>query len=84
MTFRMDIETAYLERRPAPDLDWFMVAAATKRLYSVLVSLRYGPEVLGMRSDAGETMRAEKDALLAVHDVITAHTGLSVPEMAEA
>lgn len=37
-----------------PDLDWFRAAAAIKRIYSVVLSLRAGPEALGMRGEALE------------------------------
>lgn len=52
--------TAY-ERAAGPleHMEWFEMASAAKRLFSVLVSLRAGPEVMGMRPEARERMMSD-------------------------
>ncbi len=54
------LRTAY-ERAAGPleHMEWFEMASAAKRLFSVLVSLRAGPEVMGMRPEARERMMSD-------------------------
>lgn len=40
-------------------MEWFEMASAVKRLFSVLVSLQIGPEAMGMRSEARDRMMAD-------------------------
>lgn len=58
-----------------PELDWFEVAACTRRLFSVIISLSAGPESLGMRPEAAEMMRRGIGALRNVYDLFRERTG---------
>ena len=64
-------------------LAFFEVYACLKRLYSVVASLTYGPETLGMRPAAGAIMRRQLGASKRVYDLLLDRTGITVPEVEE-
>ncbi len=66
---------------PLPDMDWFEAAALLRRFYTILASLRYGAERLGMRTGAEELMRAQVPTLSGPYARLTDLTGLRVPEV---
>lgn len=78
-----DVFLAEYERRAAalPDLSFYDVAAAFKRLYSVAASLVSGPETLGMRPEAAERMRAGLPTLAVPYRTVREHTGLRIAEV---
>ena len=51
-------------------LGFFEVYACLKRLYSVVASLTYGPETLGMRPAAEAIMRQQLGASKRVYDLL--------------
>jgi len=64
-------------------LAFFEVYACLKRLYSVVASLTYGPETLGMRPEAVAIMRQQLGASKRVYDLLLDRTGIAVPEVEE-
>jgi aminoglycoside phosphotransferase (APT) family kinase protein len=64
-------------------LAFFETYACLKRLYSVVASLAYGPESLGMRSGAGDIMLRQLEASRRVYDLLRDRTGIQVPEVEE-
>jgi aminoglycoside phosphotransferase (APT) family kinase protein len=62
-------------------LAFFEVYACLKRLYSVVASLTYGPETLGMRPAAADIMRRQLGASKRVYDLLLDRTGIAVPEV---
>jgi len=67
----------------AEQIAYFEVAACAKRLGSVVLSLSYGPEKLGMRPDAATMMRQQMGALKRVYDLLLERTGIRVAEVEE-
>jgi aminoglycoside phosphotransferase (APT) family kinase protein len=65
------------------ELAFFETYACLKRLYSVVASLTYGPEMLGMRPGAGAIMLQQLDASRRVYDLLLERTGIEVPEVEE-
>jgi aminoglycoside phosphotransferase (APT) family kinase protein len=64
-------------------LAFFEVYACLKRLYSVVASLTYGPEMLGMRPEAATIMRQQLGTSKRVYDLLLDRTGMTVPEVEE-
>ena len=64
-------------------LAFFEVYACLKRLYSVVASLTYGPERLGMRPAAADIMRQQMGASKRVYELLLDRTGIEVPEVGE-
>jgi len=62
-------------------IPYFEVFACLKRLYSVAVSLSYGPEKLGMRPEAVTMMKQQMGATKRVYDVLLERAGIRVPEI---
>ena len=62
-------------------LDYFDVAACTKRLASVYFSLSLGPEKLGMRPDAVTMMKQQMGAHKKVYDLLLERTGIRIAEV---
>ena len=62
-------------------LAFFEVYACTKRLYSIVASLTYGPETLGMRPAAEAIMRQQLGASKRVYGLLLDRTGIVVPEV---
>jgi aminoglycoside phosphotransferase (APT) family kinase protein len=62
-------------------LPYFEVAACTKRLYSVAVSVSFGAEQLGMRPGAEQLMARHGKSLTTVYERLQTLTGLVLPEM---
>lgn len=65
---------------PVRGIEVFEVLACAKRLGSVTISLAAGPEQLGMRPGAEETMRQHLPSLGRVYERLQALTGLQIPE----
>ena len=61
-------------------LEYFDVAVCLRRLFSITVSFKHGPEKLGMRPGATEMMKQHVDPLKKVHTLLTERTGISIPE----
>lgn len=68
---------------PVEHLDFYEVAAAVRRLYTVIASVVYGPEKLGMRQDAVTAMLRQKEAQLVVYRLLRERTGLRIKEVEE-
>ena len=66
---------------PLGDLTWFQVFCCLKRLHTVTVMFVYGPERLGMRPEAGETIQRLRTAFGVVYDQLVAITDIHVPEI---
>jgi aminoglycoside phosphotransferase (APT) family kinase protein len=64
-------------------LAFFEVFACLKRLYSVVASLTYGPETLGMRPETAAIMLQQLGASKRVYDLLLERTGIKVPEVEE-
>lgn len=63
-----------------PDMEFFEVAAALRRLFSVYFSLTHGAEGLGMRAGAVEQMRKQFISHCHVADMLYEHTHLRIKE----
>lgn len=62
-------------------LAFFEAAACFKRLASVVVSLLYGPEKLGMRPEAVALMKQNLGPIGRVYDLMLERTGITLPEV---
>ncbi len=65
-----------LAGKPVEGLAYFDVAAAAKRLYSIVVSISEGAAVMGMRAGAEETMKAQIPAIAYAYELLRGHTGI--------
>ena len=63
------------------NLEFFDVAACVRRLFSVIISVTYGAEQLGMRPGAEAIMRRQAPSLARVYDLLLQHTGLPIQEV---
>ena len=66
---------------PLEDLAFFEAAAAAKRVLSIWISLRLGPERLGMRGGAEDLMRRDWHHLRCAYALLRERTGLSLPSV---
>jgi hypothetical protein len=66
----------------AARIDYFEVLACVKRLLSVVISLRLGPERLGMRPEAAAAMREQLPALRQVYQLLVEKTEIPLPQVA--
>ncbi|MDI7274467.1 MAG: phosphotransferase [Anaerolineae bacterium] len=66
---------------PVEDLAFFEAAAAAKRVFSIWISLRLGPERLGMRGGAEDLMRRDWHHLRSAYALLQERTGLSLPSV---
>lgn len=66
---------------PVEHLDYFGVIADVKRVASTVISLRVGPEKLGMRPETAEKMRQEGADLHRLYERLRTITGVVVPEV---
>lgn len=75
------ILAAYERLRGAPteDLDFFEAAAAAKRVLSIWLSFRLGPEALGMRPEATRLMAQSSYHLRTAYASLRERTGLRLP-----
>lgn len=78
-----DVVRAEYERLAGalPRMEFFDVAAAMKRLFSIAVSLHAGPEAMGMRPEAAQLMRDQVDALAGTYDRVRAATSVRLPSV---
>ena len=63
---------------PVVDLDFFDAAASLRRVASIVISLRAGSEVFGMRAGAEEQMLGDLTHLATAYDRFHAITGLRI------
>lgn len=73
--FRLEYER---QSGSLPDMLFFDIAAALKRLFSVAISLTAGPEALGMRHEAAARMRRDLGTLAIPYRTIVSATGLRI------
>ena len=66
---------------PIENFEFFDVAASTRRLFSIAVSINEGAEKLGMRPGADETMRNQIEPTRAVYEMLLKRTGLELPSI---
>lgn len=64
-----------------PNLEFFDVAACTRRLFSIAISINEGAEKMGMRPGAEETMRNQIEPTRAVYDLLLSRTGIQLPSI---
>lgn len=64
-----------------PELDVFEAAAIVRRIGFVMLSLRQGAEKMGIRSEAAEAMRRDKEPLNRIFTRLQEITGLDIPEV---
>jgi aminoglycoside phosphotransferase (APT) family kinase protein len=62
-----------------PDLEYFEVIAAVRRLFNIAHALTAGGQSAGMRSDTAELMRGQRGHIAAVYDWFQARSGLKIP-----
>jgi aminoglycoside phosphotransferase (APT) family kinase protein len=75
---------AYRARRgPLEGQVWFDVAAYAKRLFSVVVSIVTGPDVMGMNPESAVTI-AQDPSHAVVYERLVDETGIVVPEIESA
>ena len=67
--------------REVEGLEFFDVAACVRRLFSVIISVNYGAEQLGMRPGAEAIMRKQAPSLARVYRLLLQRTGLPIPEV---
>ncbi len=67
--------------RPVEDLDYFDVVSYLKNLVSDVISLRAGPESLGLRSEMAETIPPDFAFMRRTTQRIKDITGLAIPEV---
>jgi aminoglycoside phosphotransferase (APT) family kinase protein len=65
------------------EIETFEVFACTRRLFDVFVSLSEGPQRLGMRPEAIETIRKQMYAVENVYQLLVNHTGIRVADVEE-
>ena len=66
---------------PVTDLDFFHVFTYMKLLGTTVISLKYGPEKLGMRAEMTESIPAQLPVLKILAQRIQDITGLAIPEV---
>jgi aminoglycoside phosphotransferase (APT) family kinase protein len=64
-------------------MEFFDAAACLRRLASVIISLAVGPEKLGMRPEAAESMRRQARRTRFVYDLFLDRTAVHIPEAEE-
>jgi len=81
--WREKILTAYTRAagRPVENLPYFEALSYTKLLGSTVISLRVGPEKLGMRPESIETMKQQGASTRLVYQRLQTITGIDVPEV---
>lgn len=73
--------TAYeLEVGALDDIEWFEAVMSLKRLFTVLVSVRVGPEAMGMRAEARERIVRDLPSLAVPWRRVKDITGIDVVE----
>jgi aminoglycoside phosphotransferase (APT) family kinase protein len=70
-----------LSGKTVAQLAYFEVMMATRRLFSIAVSLGAGAQKLGMRAEAVELMKRQRDHIQQVYAILRRHSGLSVAEI---
>lgn len=65
---------------PLDHMEWFEMASAAKRLFSVLASLDMGPETMGMRPEARERMMSDIHTLEVPWRRVREISGIDVTE----
>jgi hypothetical protein len=62
-------------------MEVFDTFACLRRLFSIIVSLKYGADKLGMRPGAEAIMRRQAPAARRVYERLLTLTGLTIPEV---
>jgi len=78
---RVLAEYVRLAGEPVEEAGFFDVAASLKRLFSMIVSIEYGAEKLGMRPGAEEIIRQQVGPMQYYYTIIQRETGLRIPEV---
>jgi aminoglycoside phosphotransferase (APT) family kinase protein len=65
------------------DIEYFEVLAATRRLFTLAISLSAGADSLGMRPEALEMMKESKEHFAEVYRRLREGTGIRLPEFEE-
>lgn len=66
---------------PVEGIAYFDALACLRRLLSVDVSVRLGPQELGMRGDAVASMRRQAPGIRWTYELLVHRTGISLPEV---
>ncbi len=66
-----------------PALEVFEVVAILRRIGTVMISITAGPEILGMRPEAAEVMRQDREPLSRLYTHLQNLTGLELLEIGE-
>jgi aminoglycoside phosphotransferase (APT) family kinase protein len=69
-------------KHPVTHLDYFNVITDMKLLASTVISLRQGPEKLGLRAEAIDSLEQQVPLLRRLSGRIQSLTGISIPEVA--
>lgn len=77
---RILAEYERLAGRRSEGLEFFKAYSCLKRPYSIVASLAYGAESLGVRSGAEAAMRQHTKPLYRVYQMLLARTGVRIPE----
>ncbi len=62
-------------------MDYFIVFASARRLFSILVSIKMGPGKLGMRPGAEDMIKRNVKHIKAVYKLLYEKTGITIPEV---
>lgn len=62
-------------------MDYFIVFAAARRLFSIFVSIKMGPSKLGMRPGAENIIKRNVKHIKAVYDLLYEKTNITIPEI---
>ena len=66
------------------NIEYFDVIVYTRRLLSMIVSLKMGAEQLGMRSGVEEMMKEDSKQMSTVYNLLKETTGIRLPEIEQA
>jgi aminoglycoside phosphotransferase (APT) family kinase protein len=69
--------------RAVERIEYFEVLASARRLYGIYISLKSGPERLGMRPESALLMREQADHIQNVYRWHIERTGIPLPEIEE-
>lgn len=69
--------------QPVEALPYYDVAAAFRRLFSIVFSIKYGAQALGMRPGAENIMREQREPIRRIYTLLQSHCGLEIPEVEE-
>lgn len=67
--------------RKVEHIDYFIVFAIARRLFSIIVSIKMGPSKLGMRPGAEKMMRNNVRHIKTVYELLYKKTSITIPEV---